>query len=95
MIETGHKKLSIRKQARLLGVNRNRLVNKPHPPRAPRSSDQEVLDALDKLHTRWPFYGQRKLLRELRGQGFRINRKRLRRLSRALRPGGLHDGERA
>ena len=63
MIEPGHKKLSIRKQARLLGVNRNRLVNKPHPPRAPRSSDQEVLDALDKLHTRWPFYGQRKLLR--------------------------------
>ena len=80
MIETGHKTLSIRKQARLLGVNRNRLVNKPHPPRAPRSSDREVLEALDKLHTRWPFYGQRKLLRELRGQGFRINRKRLRRL---------------
>lgn len=82
MIEPGHKKLSIRQQSRLLGVNRNRLATKPHPPRAPRSNDQEALLALDKLHTRWPFYGQRKLLHELREQGFRINRKRLRRLMR-------------
>ncbi len=80
MIETEHKTLSIRQQARLLGVNRNRLVSKSHPPRAPRSSDAEVLEVLDKLHTRWPFYGQRKLLRELRDHGFLINRKRLRRL---------------
>lgn len=80
MIEPGHKKLSIRKQAALLGVNRNRLKKKPHPPRSDRSSDEEVLRALDQLHTRWPFYGQRKLLFELKKQGFRINRKRLRRL---------------
>lgn len=80
MIEPGHKKLSIRKQARLLGVNRNRFTKQPHPPRADRSSDLEILEALDKLHTRWPFYGQRKLLRELRDQGLRVNRKRLRRL---------------
>lgn len=47
MIEPEHKKLSIRKQARLLGVNRNRLKPNPHPPRADRSSDLEVLAALD------------------------------------------------
>lgn len=80
MIEPGHEKLSIRKQAKLLGVNRNRLVAKPPAPRAPRSSDEEVLAALDRLHTRWPFYGQRKLLVELRKLGMLINRKRLRRL---------------
>jgi hypothetical protein len=60
MIEPGHKKLSARKQARLLGVNRNRLKRKPHPPRADRASDEEALAALDRLHVRWPFYGQRK-----------------------------------
>lgn len=80
MIEPGHKKLSIRKQARLLGVNRNRLKKKPHPPRADRASDEEVLVALDRLHTRWPFYGQRKLKKELGDLGLRVNRKRLRRL---------------
>jgi putative transposase len=80
MIDHEHQQLSIRRQARLLGVNRNRLLEKQHPPRAPRSRDREVIVALDKLHTRWPFYGQRKLLWELRAQGFLINRKRLRRL---------------
>jgi putative transposase len=80
MIEPGHKKLSIRKQARLLGVNRNRLKKKPHPPRADRASDQEVLAALDRLHTCWPFYGQRKLKVEFDKLGLRVNRKRLRRL---------------
>jgi putative transposase len=80
MIEPGHRKLSIRKQARLLGVNRNRLAKKPHPPRADRASDEEVLAALDRLHTRWPFYGQRKLRVELLKLGLRVNRKRLRRL---------------
>ena len=78
MIEPEHKKLSIRKQARLLGVNRNRLKKKPHPPRADRSSDQAVLAALDRLHMRWPFYGQRKLKVELDKLGLRVNRKRLR-----------------
>ena len=80
MIEPEHKKLSIRKQAALLGVNRNRLKKKPHPPRAERASDLEVLAALDRLHTRWPFFGQRKLKFELGELGLRVNRKRLRRL---------------
>jgi len=41
MIEPEHKELSIRRQSRLLGVNRNRLAKKPHPPRADRASDQQ------------------------------------------------------
>lgn len=39
-----------------------------------------MLAALDRLHTRWPFYGQRKLKVELDKLGLRVNRKRLRRL---------------
>jgi putative transposase len=64
----------------LLGVNRNRLGV------APRASeeDQRVMRDLDELHTRWPVYGQRKLLRELRGQGWSIGRKRVRRLMRLM-----------
>ena len=84
MIEPGHKKLSIRKQASLLGVNRKRLTKRPHTPRADRGSDQAVLAALDRLHTRWPFYGQRKLKVELEKLGLLVNRKRLRRLMEEL-----------
>lgn len=80
MIEPEYKKLSIRKQARLLGVNRHRTVKKEDLVSAKHARDVAVIVALDKLHTRWPFYGQRKLLWELRSQGFLINRKRLRRL---------------
>jgi putative transposase len=80
MIEPEHKKISIRKQARLLGVNRHGVSQKKDRVSATHARDANVLVALDQLHTRWPFYGQRKLLWELRAKGFLINRKRLRRL---------------
>lgn len=82
MIEPGHEKLSLRRQAALLGLNRNRLTVRARPARAPWEEDQKALRKLDWLHTRWPFYGQRKLLVELRRAGVVINRKRLRRLMR-------------
>ena len=43
-----------------------------------------IMCHLDELHTRWPFLGQRKLIRELRDQGIKIGRKRLRRLMRMM-----------
>lgn len=82
MIEPEHKKLSLRRQAALLGINRNRLTVRAHPARASREEDQKALRELDRLHTRWPIYGQRKLLVEMRRAGVVINRKRLRRLMR-------------
>lgn len=77
MIEKDHPNLSIRQQSKLLHVNRNRL--------APRSSkqtqqDEEIMKDLDVIYTKWPFYGQRKLMRELRKLGWQIARKRTRRL---------------
>ena len=80
MIDTGHKKLSVRRQAALLDVNRNRLPKRPADAGKPPGGDLAILRDLDVLHTRWPFYGQRKLLVELRKRGWRIGRKRLRRL---------------
>lgn len=80
MIERNHPGLSIRRQAELLGVNRNRLEV------APRASveDRQVMRDLDGLHTRWPVYGQRKLLHELRARGWSVGRKRVRRLMRVM-----------
>ena len=39
---------------------------------------------LDELHTRWPVYGQRKLQFELGRRGWRVGRKRVRRLMRLM-----------
>lgn len=81
MIDKHHKKLSIRRQCQLLGVNRNRLN-----PKAERISqeDELLLRLLDELHMQFPFYGSRKLQRELQDSGWKIGRQRLRRLMRIL-----------
>jgi len=81
MIEKHHSQLSVRKQCKLLGVNRNRL-----DPRRPRKveGDEAIKKEIDRIYTEFPFYGARKIVRELRGVGIRIGRKRCRRLMRVM-----------
>ena len=81
MIENPHPKLSIRKQAKMLGVNRNRL--KPSQPKTTRE-DLEIMKALDIIYMECPFYGQRKLRLELRDLGYKIGRNRVRRLMKIM-----------
>ena len=81
MIEKHHSQLSVRKQCKLLGVNRNRLS--PRPPRRVKG-DEAIKKEIDRIYTECPFYGARKILRELRDIGIRIGRKRCRRLMRAM-----------
>ena len=80
MITPNHPKLSVRCQCKLLDVNRNRLK------KAVSISDEDhaIMRDLDEIYTAIPFYGQRKLLRELRNKGWRIGRKRTRRLMRVM-----------
>jgi putative transposase len=80
MIEKDHPELSIRRQCALMGVNRNRLECRLKLS----EEDRKIMHDLDELHTEWPFYGQRKLTRELRERGWRIGRKRVRRLMRVM-----------
>ena len=81
MIEKGHKKLSIRRQCELLAVNRNRL--KPRRTRIT-AEDELIMRCLDEIHTEVPFYGARKLRRELRDYGWFVGRSRVRRLMRIM-----------
>jgi len=39
---------------------------------------------IDELYLKWPFYGARRLVAELRGEGFAVGRKRVRRLMRLM-----------
>ena len=80
MIEKDHPGLSVRRQAEMLGVNRNRLESRPRVSKA----DLAAMRVLDEIHTRWPFYGQRKLLVLLREAGFDVGRKKVRRLMRLM-----------
>ena len=81
MIDDQHPKLSIRKQAWLLGVNRNRLQARQT---RTLKEDEKIMRRLDELHTKWPFLGQRRLIEELRDQGIVIGRKRMRRLMKTM-----------
>jgi putative transposase len=80
MMERDHSQLSLRQQAQLLAVNRNRLEPRPRIT----ADDRRLMRDLDELHTRWPVYGQRKLQFELGRRGWRVGRKRVRRLMRLM-----------
>jgi len=81
MIENDHQKLSIRSQCQMLDVNRNRL--KPRKTKIT-EEDELIMKNLDEIYTKWPFYGQRKLSRELKKYGWNIGRKRTRRLMKIM-----------
>jgi len=81
MIVHKHPQLSIRRQCQLLGVNRNRLKK---PERSPTEEEHTIMRDLDEIYLKYPFYGQRKLLRELWKKGWSIGRKRVRRLMQLM-----------
>jgi putative transposase len=77
MIEPQHPDLSIRQQSKMLDVNRNRL-NAPAIKLT--EEDHNIMNALDEIYMQYPFYGQRKLRLELHDMGYKVSRKRVRRL---------------
>ena len=81
MIEKDHPELSLRKQCELLEINRNRLAQRKSKVS---EEDEEIMRVLDVIYTKWPFLGQRKLQRELADHGWKIGRKRVRRLMKVM-----------
>ena len=81
MIDPSDKTLSIRKQAELLDVNRNRLS-----PRLTKTTEEDlkIMSIMDALYLECPFYGQRNFRENLRDHGYNIGRKRIRRLMRVM-----------
>ena len=80
MIEKDHPQLSVRAQARLLGINRNRLQSS----RSVSLADAAMMRVLDELHTDEPTYGTRRLSALLQRRGCPAGRDRLRRLMRLM-----------
>ncbi len=84
MIEAKNKKISVRQQCKLLKLNRSSFY------RRPRRIEQEkeninLMNLLDNIYTKRPYYGSRRMKKELyRQHGIMVNRKRIQRLMRLM-----------
>jgi putative transposase len=71
----------VARQCALLGLPRSSWY---YQPAATDPWTQQLLDRLDEQYTRTPFYGVRRMTAVLRGEGYAVNPKRVRRLLRLL-----------
>jgi putative transposase len=83
MIESGHARLSVRRQCELIGLNRSSWYA-PASPVAEFEENVRLMHRIDEHYTAHPFYGSRKLVAVLRREGWRVNRKRVQRLMRKM-----------
>ncbi|MGI9055753.1 MAG: IS3 family transposase, partial [Pyrinomonadaceae bacterium] len=81
IVETDNKKISVRRQCEILGLNRSGLYYRNKPPS---EEDAVLMRILDEQYTLTPFYGYRKMTHHLQRLGFAVNHKRVRRLMRKL-----------
>jgi putative transposase len=83
LIEAAPKEWSVRKTCDVLGLNRSTLYYKENP------ADIDDIDLLNHIRDAWhryPFFGYRRITRELRNNGMMVNRKRVQRL---MQEGGI------
>jgi len=77
MVDKDYKKLTLNRQCELLGINKSSLYYKP---KGESEANLELMKVIDKLHTKLPYYGSRRIQKELKRQGTSCNLKRIRRL---------------
>ncbi|TRM11447.1 IS3 family transposase [Lentibacillus cibarius] len=89
MVDWADSELSISDQAKLLGINRSSLYYKPVQP-----SQEEVnlKNRIDKIYTKYPYFGSRKITQMLKSEGTNINRKRVQRHMHEMGIQAVHPG---
>ena len=80
MIERGSK-LPVTRQAQILGLSRSSVY---YTARALPERDLRLMRRLDELHLKWPFYGSRKLTKELKREGHEVGRRHVVTLMRRM-----------
>ena len=70
MIDQGAE-LSVTRQCALLGLNRTGMYYTPRPVR---EEDLRIMRRIDELHLEHPFYGARRLAKQLEREGFEVGR---------------------
>lgn len=81
MIDKGPKKLSVKRQCALLGVSRSGWYYKP---RGESEENRRLMRLMDAAYLEAPVYGSRRMAVHLQRQGYRVGRKRVRRLMRQM-----------
>jgi putative transposase len=81
LLEPGHPQLSLRRQCALLELARSSLYYQPVPVRA---TELQLMRVLDEPYTATPLYGVRRMTAWLRGLGYAVNPKHVRRLLRQM-----------
>src|SRR5258705_10623209 len=74
MVERPGETLSVRRQCALLNLARSG-VYRPGPVTG--ADDLAMMRRIDELHLKWPFYGSRRMVVELKQGGHRLHPKRL------------------
>jgi len=69
LIETAPQELSLRRCCELLGLNRSTLYYKEKPADI---DDIDLLNAIRDVWERLPFYGYRRITKELRAKGIKV-----------------------
>jgi len=82
MMEPENKDISIKRQCELLSLSRSSYYKQP---KGESDGDMSLMNAIDEIYTRLPFYGSRRIAKELRREkGIVVNRKRVQRLMRKM-----------
>ncbi len=82
-IDSKSEKLSISRQCELLSLARSSFY-RPRSNVAENSENIELMKQIDEEYLRHPFYGSRKMRDYLNRNGFKVNRKRIRRLMQLM-----------
>ena len=81
MIDPSDRKLSIRRQTKLVGLNRNRLAARPTKTN---EEDLILMAIIDNLYMKYPFYEQPNFRENLMDHGYFFGHKCIRRLMRIV-----------
>ncbi len=89
-MDSPHEQISIRHQCELLGLHRSTLY---YQPVTMPEEEIQMMRLIDKIDTRCPFYGSRRITAQLnRDHGEQWNRKRIQRLMRIMGIRGVAPG---
>ena len=81
MIDVNHSQLSLVRQCKLVSIARSSYYYRP---KNETEFNLELMRLIDVQYLKTPWYGSRQMRRYLRRQGYRVNRKRIRRLLRKM-----------
>ncbi len=89
LIDANHSELSLRQQCELLKINRSTLYYKVG---AVDTGDINLLNEIREIWEKYPFYGYRRITKELVFKGYDVNRKRVQRLMQLGRIQAIYAG---